>query len=162
MSGENESCQKTYKYRLLSDSMEELLRKILLVNVVFLVLFALFLVTEQIGEVDPSGVFDLSDLIGAILFYGAPLFVVLVSVIYQHHHMDFGGYGKSLFLPLSYILFSAVLVFTWTFVFLSQGEGRGFTIIFYLMQLGATFAAVLIVNLIYLIIGKSMKQDSNH
>lgn len=128
--------------------MNELGKKILIVNGVFLVLFLLLVILEILFY---PGVLP-SLMLYANLFL-IPIFIVVMCLIYQHNNLDSAGYGKSLLMPLSYILFGAILVFSWvTFTF--EGEMVNWMLFFYLIHFGVTFVAVSVINLSYLLIRK--------
>ncbi len=135
--------------------MKELINKILIVNGVFVILFTLLVITERFFK---SGfAFSLFDIIGFIYSWVFPIFIILTCLLYQHKNRDFVSYGKSLLIPLSYVLFGSILLFPWVFI-VFQGEAEGFAILFFLIQSGIIFIAVLVVNLIYLFIDKAINK----
>lgn len=86
--------------------------------------------------------------IGFFLFFGFPIFIIVMSALYLYKEKE--GYFKSLLIPVSYAIFGVIVSFIWLFNFASGEEGMA--ILYILLMLSITVIASLIVNGIVLAI----------
>ena len=129
--------------------MKELTNQILIINGVSVLLLILFVVGGHLYR--PGAPQTISDIILGVHLYGFPIFIVSMCLFYQKNNRNFAGYRKSLLIPLSYIIFGFISVFlAWSFASMSQE----FMMPIYMMQFVLIFAAVLVVNLVYLFVNK--------
>jgi hypothetical protein len=135
--------------------MKELIKKIIIVNGVFAILFVILVITEIFFR---DGSFSLFEIIYSIHMYIYPFFIISMCLFYQYNNKSFSGFSKSLLIPLAYIIFGAISLVTWARI-VFEGEAEGFAILFYYIQFGVTFFAVLIINLIYLLIDVMIKRN---
>jgi len=85
-----------------------------------------------------------------IFFWVFPIFVILMSAVYLYKNPNIKNYFWSLVIPLSYGFLAIIFTVLISRIGNYGAEGSGFAFLFMLMQTGATFVLVLIINLIIL------------
>jgi hypothetical protein len=160
--------------------MNQLLKQILIVNAVLLVLGILFISFtyyqqnyiknypieikyDSAGKPLPAMIpevpfYSLFEGLVQIFFWLFPILVILMSAIYLFKNPSLKDYFKSLLIPLSYGFLAMILTLILIKVGSYTGEGGALGFVFMSMQTGATFALVLIINLVILGIKLKIKR----
>lgn len=156
--------------------MNQLLKSVILVNIVFIVIFGIFTTIgllyenytanyysqEEISSMHAQGqlvavpkgpLFVLGQGLFYIFMFILPIFVIIISGIYQLKNLNLKEYGESLLIPLSYILIAFLGTLLWGSLTNISGE-EGMIFAYFWLQFAITFAAVAIVNLIIYFIKK--------
>lgn len=100
---------------------------------------------NQVMSLAESPFHKTSQLLGGIYFFAMPLLVVLLSIKYILKNPQ--NYGKSLMIPISYIIVSYFLILLWAYIVNIQGE-EGMIFLYIYAQFAATFILVSIINYI--------------
>ena len=152
--------------------MGQLLKYILIANLSLIIILSLLTITDIAyenykenyytpGEVDeihsegdlvtiPKGpLYTFNKSLGFLFFYIMPLVVILLGVIYCFKDPSLSGYFKSLIIPVSYIILNFILTIIYGKIIGISGE-EGMIYLFIWLQLGVTFIASVLVNLIVL------------
>lgn len=94
--------------------------------------------------------------LGYLFFYGFPIFIILMSGMYQFKNFNFKGYLKSLLIPVIYILVVFIIfMIIYSLEVFGTGEDVGFLGLYIFGQLMVTFILVLVINLIIFLILRS-------
>jgi hypothetical protein len=155
--------------------MNSLLKYILIVNLVSVILIGLFAVgsvmyenyketyytqsqvdaAQQGGQLlaPPKGIlYSLGNVLAFLFMFVLPAFIVLMSGIYQYKNPNFKGYGKSLLIPLSYVILAFVLTLLIGQLTINLSGEEGMIFIYIWAQFMLTFVTVAIVNLVICLI----------
>ena len=94
------------------------------------------------------------------MFFGVPIFIMIMSGMYLWKNPTGKEYFKSLLIPLSYVALFGTYLFIWLFNF-AKGE-EGMVILFVIPVLLGTFILIVISNVVILFIRKNKIQNNQN
>ncbi len=161
--------------------MKQSIKYVLIINSILLILAILiislvFFYNYKNSLIESSQISSSGDLLGGgikggflyyfiftlviIFFYIFPLFVAIMSGLYQLKNPNLTGFFKSLLIPLSYATLTFVLLaIFWVLNSPGYNAGENTVALSVMIQLIATLLLVMIVNSIILFIIRKMKKD---
>jgi len=130
--------------------MNQLIKYILIAIIPLAIFEILFLnLNASWDETEPQGpIYFIGIGLLILFFFGVPIFIVLISAVYQYKNPNWKEYRKSLLIPIS----SIVIEFIFIMGLLEDEEGLVAGLVF--TRLASIFVIVLVTNFIIFLVRK--------